>query len=97
MEIPRIASLIASATLNTDEHCERIHHTELDSHANMVVLGKDCMIFDDTGLTCTVNAFTKSAGKIERVPIVDAALAYDCPHLAKTFVLLFWNAQKGHK
>lgn len=50
------------------------------------------MIFDDTGLTCTVNAFTKSAGKIEKVAIVEAALAYDCPHLAKTFVLLFRNA-----
>jgi len=92
VEIPRLSSLIASATLGTDGHCERIHRTELDSHSNMVVLGKNCTVFDDMGLTCTVNTFTKAAGKIERVPILDAVLAYDCPHLAKTFVLLFRNA-----
>ena len=49
------------------------------------------MIFDITGLTCTVNAFTESAGKLKKVPIVDTVVAYNCPYLAKTFVLLFRN------
>ena len=66
--------------------------TGLDSHANMVVVGKDCTIFDDTGLTCTVNAFTKSAGKLDKVSIVDAVVAYDCPLQTKTFLLILQNA-----
>ena len=55
----------------------------------MVVIDMDCMIFDDTGLTCTVNEFTKLDGKLERVPIVDASLKYEFPHLVKTSVILF--------
>ncbi len=31
-----------------------ITRSELDSHANMVVLGKDCFIFESTGKTCNV-------------------------------------------
>ena len=58
----------------------------------MVVVGNDCTIFDDTGLTCAVNAFTKSAGKLHKVPIVHAVVAYDCTLQAKTFHLLFRNA-----
>ena len=90
MEIPRLSSLIALATLENDGNKE-INRMELDSHANMVVVGSQCVIFDITGLTCTVNAFTELTGKIEKVPIVDAAVAYKCPYLAKTFVLLFRN------
>ena len=88
MEIPRLSSLIASATLENDGN-EANNRTELNSHANMVVIGQQSVIFDVTGLTCTVNAFTESAGKLDKVPIVDAAVAYNCPYLAKTFVLLF--------
>ena len=90
MEIPRLSSLIALATLENDGN-EPNNCTKLDSHANMVVIGQQSVIFDVTGLTCTVNAFTESAGKLDKVPIVDAAVAYNCPYLAKTFVLLFRN------
>ena len=88
MEISRLSSLIALATLENDGN-EANNRTELNSHANMVVIGHKSVIFDVTGLTCTVNAFTELEGKLEKVPIVDAAVAYDCPYLAKTFVLLF--------
>ena len=88
--MPRLLTLVASTT---SEGADLIGpRTELDSHANMVVVGNDCTVFDDTGLTCTVNAFTKSAGKLEKVPIVDAVVAYDCPLQAKTFLLLMRNA-----
>ena len=88
--IPIIQAIVSSAN---SEGADIIGpRTELDSHANMVVVGQDCTIFDDTGLTCTVNAFTKSAGRLEKVPIVDAVVAYDCPLQAKTFLLLMRNA-----
>ena len=68
------------------------HRTELDSHANMVVVGRECVVFDTTGKTCTVNSFAKSAGKLEKVPVVDACVAYDCPYTAKVYLLLMRNA-----
>ena len=50
-----LAPLIASIH-NNPTHNHQLR-TELDSHANMVVVGKNSTIFDDTGKTCTVNAF----------------------------------------
>ena len=57
----------------------------------MVVIGKHCVIFDDTGKTCTVKAFSESTDKLDNVPIVDAAVAYDCPYQCKIFLLLMRN------
>ena len=46
----------------------------------MVVVGSECVVFDDTGNTCTVNSFAKSTVSLDDVKIVDAAIAYDCPY-----------------
>ena len=89
-QVFRLASLISHT--DDDKANESSTRTELDSHANMVVVGKYCMIFDDTGKTCTVNAFSETAGKLENVPIVDAVIAYDCPYKCKIYLLLLRNA-----
>ena len=86
----RLAPLIASVHNDHTQHSPV--RTELDSHANMVVVGKNCVIFDDTDKTCTVNAFSESAGKLHDIPIIDAVIAYDCPYQCKTFLLLMRNA-----
>ena len=66
--------------------------SELDSHANMVVLGKHCYVFDKVqGQTCDVIPFDPGLGSKKEVPIVDGALAYDCPFSGKTFLLVFHN------
>ena len=67
--------------------------TELDSHANMVVLGRNCFVFDNVhGRTCDVEPFDKTIGIAKKVPIVDAALAYDCPFTHQTVLLIVRNA-----
>ena len=67
--------------------------TELDSHANMVLLGKHSFIFDSIpGNKCEVVPFDPSIGSMKSVPIVDGAVAYDSPITNKTYVLLFRNA-----
>jgi len=66
--------------------------TELDSHANMVVVGKNAFVFEMTGRTCNVKPFSDELGIAESVPIVHAAIAYDCPYTFKTFILLVRNA-----
>ena len=83
--IPPLSTLIASASLESDNNTGG-NRTELDSHANMAVVGRECVVFDNTGQTCTVNAFTESAGKLEKVPLVDVAVAYDCPFQTKTYI-----------
>ena len=86
--IGRLSSLISSTEIGTVADGSR---TELDSHANMIVVGRHCTVFDSLGKTCTVNAFSESAGKLNNVPIVDAVIAYDCPYKAKTYLLLMRN------
>ena len=67
--------------------------TELDSHANMVVLCDHTYVFDQVdNNTCDVLPFNPSLGKSTKVPIVDGAVAYDCPRTQKTFILVFKNA-----
>jgi hypothetical protein len=59
----------------------------------MVVLGSDCFVFDGIhGKTCDVEPFDPSLGTAKKVPIVDAAIAYDCPYQNKTFILILRNA-----
>ena len=89
--VPRLGSLIASAT-SGDYNNDIGSRTELDSHANMVVVGNNATVFDTTGKTCTVNSFSESAGMLKHVPIVDAVVAYDCPYKAKVYLLLMRNA-----
>ena len=66
--------------------------TELDSHANMVVLGKHSYIFESTGRTCDVKPFTDELGIATDIPIVDGAIAYDCPYTRETYILIVGNA-----
>jgi hypothetical protein len=66
--------------------------TELDSHANMVVVGKHSTIIARTGRNAEVQAFSNECNSLQQVPIVDAAIAYDCKKSGKTFVLIMKNA-----
>ncbi len=67
--------------------------TQLDSHANMVVVGEQATIFGRTlGKCANVRPFSKDCSKLESVPIVDAAVAYDCPYTMQTFILTMHNA-----
>ena len=49
--------------------------TQLDSHANMVVVGENATIIAPTGKTADVRPFSEDLSRMESVPIVDAAMA----------------------
>ena len=66
--------------------------SELDSHANMMVVGKNAFIFESTGRTCEAKPFSEDLGIIKNIPIVDAAVAYDCPYTHECYILLLRNA-----
>ena len=66
--------------------------TELESHANMNVIGTHGTIIQKTGRYADVNAFSSDVGTISRVPIIDAAAAYDCPFSGQTSLMVARNA-----
>ena len=73
--------------MNTDEESR----TELDSHANIAVIGRHAYILAETGKMVEVNLFTPTYKPIE-APIVDAALQYDSPYDGKSYILVVRNA-----
>ena len=54
--------------------------TELDSHVNMVVVGKNCYVIDLTGETMDVCPFTPEYESLKKIPMLDAALVYTCEY-----------------
>ena len=90
--VAKVTSIIASSKVDPIiAHQES--RSELDSHANMVVLGRHCFVFDGIhGKTCDVEPFDPAIGTARKVPIVDAAIAYDCPYHHQTFLLIIRNA-----
>ena len=59
---------------------------DLDTHANTCALGSACLILQDTGNTVSVGGFGETIGSMDDVPIVTAAVAYDCPVSFTTYV-----------
>ena len=81
-----IAEISSAAQLETDPR------TELDSHANMVVLRTHCFVFDRVhGRTCDIEPFDRTL-VARQIPIVDAALSYNCSYSHESYLLNIRNA-----
>ena len=85
-----IASMVKTDMYDTDETLDNDSRTELDSHANMVVVGRNSVILNDTGRTASVNPFTLVYEALN-IKIVDAAVTYTCPYVNKTYLLVIKN------
>ena len=46
-------------------------YSELDSHANMVCLGKQALVINDDGKTCGVTPYDPSLGTKHNIPLRD--------------------------
>ena len=64
--------------------------TELDSHANMPVVGRHAYIISDTGRMADVSPFTPDYASMQ-LRIVDAAVQYDCPYDGQSYILVIRN------
>ena len=53
--------------------------TELDTHADTCVVGKNCLIVNEYDRWVTVTGYDPKQGCVEDLKVVAAVLAYDCP------------------
>ena len=81
-----------SSSIDTSNDTIEESRTELDSHANMVVVGQHAFIINNTGKTAEVSPFTSSYDALKNVPIVDAIIAFNCPVTNKAYLLVCYNA-----
>ena len=65
---------------------------ELDSHADTIVLGRNCVILQYSGRECDVSPYTDTYAAIKGVPIVTGATAWTCPATGETTILVFHEA-----
>jgi hypothetical protein len=82
---------MVSATDVSEENSENGSRTDLDSHANVPVAGRNACIMSDTGRIADVNAFTPDYDSMQ-MSIVDAAVRHDCPCSGQMHVLVLRNA-----
>ena len=66
--------------------------TELDSHANKAVAGRDCTIIAKSGHFAAVTPFSDDLPVMERVKIGNVAFAYNDPYSHVTYLLVMRNA-----
>ena len=86
-----IIAASAAESMDADDAPETESRTDLDSHANMPVVGAGAYILADLGKTCDVSPYTPDYEPM-RVPLVDAAVKYDSPFDGKTYILVIRNA-----
>jgi hypothetical protein len=65
--------------------------TELDSHANMPVVGRKTYIISDTGRIADVIPFTPDYDSM-RISIVGDAVWYECPYDGQAYIFVIRNA-----
>jgi hypothetical protein len=65
--------------------------TDLDSHANMPVVGRGAYVLADLNKSMEVCPFTPTYKPLS-IPLVDAAVRYDCPYTGGTYILVIRNA-----
>ena len=65
--------------------------TELDSHANMPVVGREALVVEQSGRTVEVSPFTPDYKPI-KVEVVNAIIQYDSPLDGKEYILVVQNA-----
>jgi hypothetical protein len=65
-------------------------HCELDTHADTCCFGKGSYILSIDQESCAeVSGFSNKLGKVQSVPVVSEAVAYDCPRTFQTYLLIF--------
>jgi hypothetical protein len=84
-------AMVSDLDVAEENELEEGSRTELDTHANMPVVGKNAYIISDTGRIAEVNPFTPDYAPMQ-VPIVDAAVRYDCPYDGQPHIFVIRNA-----
>ena len=79
------------ASMEVDIETDEQSRTELDSHANMPVVGREALVVEQSGRTVEVSPFTPDYKPI-KVEVVNAIIQYDSPLDRKEYILVVQNA-----
>ena len=90
IDTPLISPPFASTIiLALQIECPRI---ELDSHADLPVIGDNARILRHMNRFVQVSEFSDQLGNLSWIPVVQAAVMYDCQYTGKQYVIHINNA-----
>jgi hypothetical protein len=69
-------------------HVEEVNRSDLDSHADCCVCGKEVLVFNDFDREVTVTGWDPE-GKTQSLRIISAAMGYTIPQSGQTVLLIF--------
>ena len=62
---------------------------ELDSHADTCAVNDTAYVLEYSGVTAEVAPFSQAYDKMQNIPIVKAALAYDDTETGQTYITFY--------
>ena len=83
---------VYSSTVTSSPHKVYYGHCELDSHADKIVAGKNCIVLSYTGKECSIFPYREGYKSTENVTIVNVATAWKSPENGEIFILIFHEA-----
>ena len=83
---------ISATVSSSGESDGGVSTTELDSHANMVVVGHQAHVFSHNNQFVNVQAFADEVKGLRDIPVDHAVIGYDCPYSGETYILVVKNA-----
>ena len=89
----RFISSVRAVAASSEQDTKIIHgHCELDSHADTIVCGRNCVLLAYSGRECDVYPYTEDYKARRNVPIVSAATAWQSQVTGKVYILVFNEA-----
>ena len=80
----------AAASTNVNRKAGTVYgKCEMDSHADTIVAGSNCIVLNYTGKVCDVSPYRDDYAPVSNVPIVTAATAWQSSHTGQTYILVF--------
>ena len=64
----------------------------MDSHADTIVAGRNCVVLNYVGKECDVHAFSDSHDAIKNVPLAQVGTAWQSPESSQTYILVMNEA-----
>ena len=80
---------ISSSTSNSRSNSIIYGQCEIDSHADTIVAGSNCIVLSYTGKECNVIPYRDDYESVNNVPIANVATAWQCPKTGETYILVF--------
>ena len=93
--ISRIVSSIRNVSKNKTAKAEcrpqsTLHgHIELDTHADMTVLGSNCVVLSYTGKECEVSPYSSEYEAVQNVPVITGAMVWTNATDGMAYLLIF--------